>query len=101
VSARGARTGLRSTAAALLLAALAGGALAACGHYGPPLRAEEYREKQKAERAEKQRRRQEQSGAVDAPVSKDQEQTAPGDDQTGGAPAPEPGVGPLEGEEAP
>ena len=30
-----------------------------------------------------------------------QKEAAPPDDQTGGAPAPEPGVGPLEGEEAP
>ena len=101
MSARGTRTGLRSTAVVLLLAALAGSALAACGHYGPPLRAEQYREKEKAEKAEKQLRRQQQSGAVDAPMRDDQKQGEPQDDQTGGAPAPEPGVGPLEGEEAP
>ena len=98
MSARGTGIGTRAAALALLLLATAGAALAGCGHYGPPVRAEEYRLKQEAERAaeQQQRRAKGEKGAAEAPA-----QAPVQDDETGGAPAPEPGVGPLEGLEAP
>jgi predicted small lipoprotein YifL len=67
------RNGGRGTAlAALLVLAMASG-LAACGRYGPPVRAEQYREKERAERAaERQKKgaqRQEQGGAAAEPAA--------------------------------
>jgi hypothetical protein len=87
VSAKGIGMGAR-TATALLLAATAAGALAACGHYGPPLRAAEYREKEAAEAAAERQRAQGATPNDETPTDPD-----------GGPPAP--GTGELEGLEAP
>ena len=96
MSAKGIGMGAR-TAAALLLAATAAGALAACGHYGPPLRAAEYREKEAAEAAAERQRAQggKAEAADEAPMPNDETLTDP----DGGPPAP--GTGELEGLEAP
>jgi hypothetical protein len=50
----------RLTAAGMLLAIACGAAGGlACGHYGPPVRAEEYREAQKKEEAAREQSRKE------------------------------------------
>jgi dihydrodipicolinate synthase/N-acetylneuraminate lyase len=67
VSARATGTGLRAAALAVLLLGAAG-ALAGCGHYGPPVRAEQYRQQEEARRAEERRLRVERAKAAQAPA---------------------------------
>lgn len=88
MSATGIGMGARTALATLLLTATAAGALAACGHYGPPVRAEEYRKEQAAE----QRRERD---AKEALTPNDETLVDPDN----GPPAP--GTGELEGLEAP
>jgi hypothetical protein len=94
VSAKGTGRGARTALGALLLAAGAAGALAACGHYGPPLRAAEYREAEEAEKAaeREQRRALDAESPAEAPTQ---------DDEAGGNLTPDPGQPPPEGLEAP